>query len=108
MSFIALTLAACGQNSKIENAVRATLKDPQSAQFRNFLVSKGGTIACVGWNSKNSLGGYGDWDTAHLKKGEAGWVVTDMQVREETMHLCTQEGMDSSESTVEMIRKLTQ
>jgi hypothetical protein len=47
--------------AKGQDAVRATLKDPDSAQFRKTYLSKiesGGSAICGEVNSKNSYGGY--------------------------------------------------
>ncbi len=101
-----LVLAGCGEQSAIENAVRANLRDPESAQFRNLLVSKHKTWACVEWNSKNAFGGYGDWDIARLKNHGNGWNVLEMQVPSEYMHYCTQEGMDKNEAAQEAVNSL--
>lgn len=49
---------------KGKDAVRAALKDPDSAQFRNVYFKRGKDgipVACGEVNSKNSLGGYGGY-----------------------------------------------
>ena len=57
--FACCALCACGSE---ERAARTTildeLKDPGSAQFADFTVSKQRTVSCVGVNAKNSMGGY--------------------------------------------------
>lgn len=58
---LALLLEACGDESDIQNAVRARLKDPDSAKFgtyQTFKSAKGETFACIEINAKNSMGGY--------------------------------------------------
>lgn len=77
-------LAACGEGSKIKDVIRNNLKDPGSANFKDLVVSEDGKRACIVWNAKNSMGGYGDWNIAELKKdGLAAngdkWIVKDMK-----------------------------
>lgn len=95
--FMLVTLEGCGMGdqSKVENAIRDHLKDPASAQFKNFVISKGGNYACIGWNSRNSMGGYGDWDTAELFKQGSKWIVKAMRASE---LLCTEESLNTNES----------
>jgi hypothetical protein len=103
---MSLVLAGCGEQAAIENAVRANLRDPDSSQFRNLLVSKHKTLACVEWNSKNSFGGYGDWDVARLKNDGKGWNVQEMQLSSENMSNCAQESMDKDEAAQENLKFL--
>ena len=91
-----LALVACGENAKIESAVRENLKDPASAQFKDVVISASGNFACKVWNSKNSMGGYGDWDIAELKKIASGWVVTKMQGSQQH---CTADHFKSRDDT---------
>jgi len=77
-----ILLAACGQGGQIEKAVREKLKDPDSAKFKDLVVSENGERACVVWNAKNSMGGYGDWDVAELQKINSSWKVNDMRGNE--------------------------
>ncbi len=74
ITFIFLSLlTACGGNSDVENAIKARLRDPDSAKFQKVLVSKDQTRACAIWNAKNSFGGYGDWEIWRLKKIDGRW-----------------------------------
>ena len=82
-------LAACGQSGQIEKAVREQLKDPDSAKFKDMVISSDGNRACIVWNAKNSLGGYGDWDVAELEKVESGWKITRIKGQEDN---CTPSG----------------
>ena len=75
-----LLLSGCSQSSGVEDAVRSNLKDPESAKFKELMLSDSGHFACVSWNAKNSFGGYGNWDTALLKKTDLGWVVENMKI----------------------------
>ena len=84
-----LLVAACGQGGQIENAVRDQLKDPDSAQFKDLVVSENGKRACVVWNAKNSMGGYGEWDVAELQKNNSSWKINDMRGHESN---CTSVG----------------
>ena len=87
--FLVLTLTACGEDSKIKEAVKNGLADPNSAQFKSPLVSTDGKRSCVIWNAKNSTGGYDDWKTAELKKGAVGWVIEHMDGNEDN---CSESG----------------
>jgi hypothetical protein len=77
-----LTLVGCGESSKIKEAVRDKLKDPGSANFKEVLVSSDGKRACVAWNAKNPMGGYGGWEVALLENRASSWNVTDMTRQE--------------------------
>lgn len=61
-------------DSPIMKAVRAELKDPDSAKFKDELVVR--TRACISVNAKNSYGGYTGATIAHLRNlGVDNWVV---------------------------------
>lgn len=57
-------------DSDIKKAVRAELKDPDSAKFEREI--KIGNRACVLVNSKNSYGGYTGAKVTHLRRHESG------------------------------------
>lgn len=68
-----------------KNALRARLKDPDSAKFGKFTIAgklNGGQTACLTYNARNSFGGYaGDQEAimAKFKDGEnAVWVAAMM------------------------------
>lgn len=72
----ALVLAACGEESDIQKAVKTGLKDPDSAKFGSYSVvtsKKGGTYACITVNAKNSMGGYVGNKEAVVQKSKDGW-----------------------------------
>lgn len=75
---LALSLAACGQSSAIENAIRENLKDADSAKFKDLVISDSGDYACIVWNAKNSLGGYGEWSISRLRKVDSSWQIIDL------------------------------
>lgn len=88
---IVLMLAACGEESKIKEVVRSNLKDPESAQFKDAVVSADGKRACIVWNAKNSMGGYGDWKAASLNMGDGltketawGWHIEELAASPES------------------------
>lgn len=71
--------------SKGEKAVAYSLKDPESAKFRNVRVSPymGGYVVCGEVNAKNSYGGYtgftrffGDADAGTLEDSDARYPQT--------------------------------
>jgi hypothetical protein len=72
---LALMLAACGDEAKFKDLVRDQLKDPGSANFKDVKVSANGKRACILWNAKNSMGGYGNWEVAEFSKADAGWSL---------------------------------
>lgn len=50
-----------GRNAQLdaaETAVKAVLKDPESAQFSGLWVGPGGKYVCGDVNAKNAMGGY--------------------------------------------------
>jgi hypothetical protein len=76
---LALMLAACGEDSQMQDLVRARLKDPDSAKFKDVVTSKDGKRACIEWNAKNSMGGYGDWQITELKKDSDKWTISEFK-----------------------------
>lgn len=74
-----LLLTGCGEEEKVKNAVRENLKDPESARFTNFVLSKDGSHACIEWNAKNGFGGYGQGDAAVVFERDGIWEVDSMQ-----------------------------
>jgi hypothetical protein len=64
-------------NDMGQNAIRAKLKDPDSAQFKNvtFFDGSGKPITCGEVNSKNGFGGYGGFERFIA----AGDVITVME-----------------------------
>jgi hypothetical protein len=61
-------------DNSIKKAIRAKLKDPDSAKFGNEIVVQ--TRACISVNAKNSYGGYTGATIAHLKNlGSDNWYV---------------------------------
>ena len=71
-----MMLAACsGGSSQAQDAVRASLKDSDSAKFGSFQTSADGQRACLGVNAKNSMGGYTGEQQAHLSLNNGKWEV---------------------------------
>ncbi len=88
---LAISAWGWGQGSKIENAIRQNLKDPASVQFKGLVISAKGNRACIVWNAKNSMGGYGDWSVAELTKDDSDWMVKTMEGEPKN---CTQKHWD--------------
>lgn len=105
-----LALVACGEQSKIEDAVKQQLKDPGSATFKDLVISSDEHEACILWNAKNSLGGYGDWAVARLTNENSQWVVFNMQLSDQQIRdYCTDQQMESNahlRKTMEDFRNL--
>lgn len=78
--FSVLTVAGCGEKSKVIEETRRHLKDPDSAKFGDVEIvslnekdGRGNLMkgACVTVNSKNSYGGYvGDKEAMLIVRGE--------------------------------------
>ena len=64
------------EESKMESAVRAQLKDPDSAKFGKLIVIDG-KMACLPVNSRNSFGGYTGEKYFVMKQSNdgGGWVI---------------------------------
>ena len=72
---LALALTGCGGFQKgAEDAVRKSLKDPDSAQFGNFYFNKKTQKGCLTVNAKNSMGGYTGDQQAYVRHTDAGWT----------------------------------
>ena len=74
-----LTLCACNSGeAAAHKAALERLKDPDSARFGKFTVSKDGKKACLGVNAKNSYGGYtGEHQVVLSKNSSAQWEWVD-------------------------------
>jgi hypothetical protein len=69
-----ILLAACNSNkSGAEDAVRAVLKDPDSAKFGEFYYNEKTQKGCLTVNAKNSMGGYTGDQQAYIEKTDKGW-----------------------------------
>lgn len=88
---IAALLSGCSQQPEIESIIKENLLDPFSAQFKDFAISSDGNSACINWNAKNRMGGYGGWKIASLKKSEDKWSI---YILEDTLSSCTKEKID--------------
>lgn len=67
-------LTACDSNkSDAEEALRITLKDPESARFGEFYFNTRTNKGCLAVNAKNSMGGYTGNQQAYMEKTAKGW-----------------------------------
>jgi hypothetical protein len=82
IALTAVLLSACGDDSDIKDAVRAQLKDPDSAKFGQIKIyeKSDGLRACAEVNAKNSMGGYTGTKVIMLSKGAKGWFVMEMGI----------------------------
>ena len=69
-----LSMSGCGENSKIQEAVLVSLKDPDSAKFGKLTLLNE-KRACMTVNAKNTLGGYTGDQEAYLQKFQNKWEV---------------------------------
>lgn len=84
IALMALSMSGCGDKSvspaqvteedKMQAAVRASLKDPDSAKFGK-MTQVNERKACLTVNAKNALGGYTGDQQAYLMKSESKWEV---------------------------------
>lgn len=67
-------LSACNMNQRgAEDAVRESLKDPESGRFGEFYYNSTTKKGCLVVNAKNSMGGYTGDQMAFVTKTEKGW-----------------------------------
>lgn len=82
MLLMVMGMSGCGDNSsslsqiteesKIQEAIRASLKDPDSAKFGEWgLINE--KSACMTVNAKNGFGGYNGDKEAYLHKIQNKW-----------------------------------
>ena len=111
---LSIVIAGCGESSAIKAVVKDQLNDPGSANFKDEVISKSGEIACIPWNAKNKMGGYGEWHYALLVKDEkSSWVPERMDIDSSA---CTKDGIEAysarkaarSEALVEAITLLAE
>lgn len=79
----------------IENFIKQSINDPDSAIFKDFAISPKKTRACIVWNSKNRMGGYGEWRLTELKKVKSEWSVAEWSGNPEA---CTQVSFETREA----------
>lgn len=107
-----LGVVGCNDGSKIEQAVRENLNDPDSAKFRGLTVSEDGRMACISWNAKNMMGGYGQWKFARLEEKESGWFVENIEIPEsqcseaalKSIKIGDVAQIDASQKAIEMLQ----
>lgn len=80
MLIFASVLAGCGDSdvSAIKEAVKERLIDPDSVKFGSTRIGEAGVEACIEYNAKNRMGGYGGQKVAYASKSPDGWKVRDM------------------------------
>lgn len=101
MTVLCLGAVACnGTESKIQEAVRSSLRDPASAIFGETRLAPSGTAACVVVNARNSFGGYtgNQVATVYLDQASGTWEAAD--VSELSMDTCMQIISSTSEQSV--------
>lgn len=94
---VPLVLVGCSGRSGAEDAVRAALKDPDSAKFGDFYYNKKTGKACLSTNAKNAMGGYTGESQVHLSKTDGEWVYE--SDAEETHDYCRSKYADAADST---------
>jgi hypothetical protein len=108
-----LGVVSCGDGTGIEEKIRKNLNDPDSAKFRDVVVSESGRRACVGWNAKNMMGGYGEWKFARLEKKDSDWFVENMDIPESECSKLSLKAIDvqgsawieASQRAIDMLQK---
>ena len=83
----AVGLTACDENkSEIEALIIPNLKDPESFRVDSLTFNQSKTVACLFWNAKNAMGGYGNPTMTSFVNGNGKWRI---KAREEKTNLCT-------------------
>ena len=87
-------LGSCSGSKEagLQMAVKKSLKDPGSAQFKETIVSQAGDRACIEWNARNGFGGYGSWQMAELIRTGDTWEVTELDGK---AYNCTEESFQA-------------
>ena len=109
LGLVLLLLAGCGEQAKLEKLVKSRLRDPESAKFKDFIVSDKKTRACLIFNAKNGFGGYGSWSVAEFQKTADVWEVKSLDGHESNCSDLGFKALDTGEqvlldSRVEFIR----
>jgi len=73
-----LVLPGCSDSSKLEGLIAGQLNDPDSARFKEVVYGPSEKRACLPWNAKNRLGGYGGWEYAYFYKFRE-WELQEVQ-----------------------------
>ena len=74
-----LALSACSDSSNLKGLVKQQLNDPSSANFKDEVFSDDGKRACLIFNAKNKMGGYGNWNVAEFKKVGGNWTIISLE-----------------------------
>ena len=91
--FLLAFLVGCGDSYTIKSIIKDKLNDPDSAKFKELVVSRNGEIACISWNAKNQAGGYGEWKYTLFSKGnDSSWEIREDE--EVNSDICTKEGIE--------------
>ncbi len=77
VAFCALASGCSNAESDAQIAVRARLKDPDSAEFGQF-TAVNDNAGCLTVNARNSMGGYTGDKQASLIRNGGNWTVVDM------------------------------
>ncbi len=74
---LASALTGCGNSdvAAIKAAVKDRLIDPDSVKFGKTRIGEGDVEACIEYNAKNRMGGYGGQKVAHATKSPDGWKI---------------------------------
>lgn len=97
-----LLLTGCSEQASVKEAVQYHLKEPSSAEFKDYVASDGNQYACISWNARNSFGGYTGWEVAYLEKMGGEWRVRSMKHEP-----CSQENLNSYEETDMAMEQIT-
>jgi hypothetical protein len=97
VGFVSLLLVGCGEQAELEKLVKSQLRDPESAKFKDFIVSDKKTRACLIFNAKNGFGGYGSWSVAEFQKSADVWEVKSLKGDEENCSSMGFKALDTKE-----------
>lgn len=101
LSFLlALTASGCSsEKGDIERVIMSRLKDPDSVKFYELNITERKTRACIVFNAKNSLGGYGERHLASLSKQNGIWVIDESDANR---NRCSQEHFNAIDDFEDM------
>lgn len=87
----ALLLGGCGDAtiSRAETAMRNTLKDPDSAQFKDFERCGNGAVVKGSVNAKNSFGAYTGFEDFYSDGQTSATQTTDFEKFIKLVQKCT-------------------
>jgi hypothetical protein len=99
-SLVALGGCAPGE-SATKSVINSGLKDPDSAQFKEFRTVQGGKIGCISVNAKNSYGGYAGYELMAVEGLDTSYPK-EVEVRTTNVYELCSEGAGSDRAYAQL------